>query len=85
MLIRSAIKTKDNFIYLGIRHGDVFKKAKEAGEPKETFKDCIQGFVDKEGKFYTRAEAADYAYECGQITEDKFNEIEGVLTSEDLW
>jgi hypothetical protein len=31
-----------------------------------------EGFVDNKGNFLARREAADHAYECGQIKDGKF-------------
>lgn len=39
-----------------------------------------QGFVDENGIFYTRSEAAHHAFMCGQVDNDY-----GSLISEDLW
>jgi hypothetical protein len=75
MLINSAIKVNDK-IYTGRRHSHIIQS-----DYNVDFKQGIQGFVDENGKFYTRDEAKTYAFEIGQITKT----ISEILTSEDLW
>jgi hypothetical protein len=77
MLISSAI-LKDNKIYIGKRHNNIFSNYSEIN-----LKNGIQGFIDENSKFYNREEAKVYAIKIKQIKEDKM--ISTILTSEDLW
>ena len=45
----------------------------------------VDGFFTDTGKFLDRLEAADHAYECGQLIEDAETERISILMSEDLW
>jgi hypothetical protein len=45
-----------------------------------TKKELVQGFIDEDGNFLTRHEAARHAFECGQIEKEQTT-----LFSEDLW
>lgn len=76
MLIASALR-KDNEIYIGKRHCDIFIQ-KPIGE----LKNAEQGFIDEDKNFYNRKDAEIYARKCGQLTKPI---IGGELTSEDLW
>ena len=88
MILASAIKfhileTNEEVILCGSRHGDV---------PKEGYVEEEQGFIDQHNKFYTREEALEHAYQCGQLSSriyhDRLNgKLAGgkQLISEDLW
>ena len=98
MILASAIKfyilnTDEEVILCGARHGDVFKQIKGLGfEPKEGYVEETQGFIDHHNKFYTREEAFEYAYQCGQLSSRIYHDrLNGTLAggkqliSEDLW
>lgn len=76
MLIASALR-KDNVIYTGKRHCDIFIQ-----RPMGELRNAEQGFIDEDGNFYNRKDAEVYARNCGQLTKQI---IDGELTSEDLW
>ena len=44
-----------------------------------------EGFLTDKNIFLDREEAADHAYECGQLIEDAETNRIGCLISEDLW
>jgi len=65
------------------RHGDCFIILK-----KLDIKDFIietEGFFTEKGEFLDRREAADHAYECGQLVETAEEPRVVILFSEDLW
>lgn len=85
MIVAAAIKfyvVGDEYptIMMGRRHPDIFKKMYEMGIEYDKLTH-IQGFMTNNDKFLDRCEAKQYAIECGQIKESKFDE----LYSEDLW
>lgn len=81
MIVRAAIQYgDDNRIETGRRHSHIFGLMASKGIDCPF--DAVQGFVDENGKFYTRTEAMDHAKECGQIFKDDYR---SVLYSEDLW
>ena len=45
----------------------------------------IEGFLTDKGEFLDRREAADHAYECGQLVETAEEPRIDRLMSEDLW
>ena len=90
MIVKAAIKvytpTTKEFVITGWRHSYIFDSLATAGIYASTDK-TEQGFVDEEGKFYTREEAYEHAVACGQIEDERgFGETYAVrLVSEDLW
>jgi len=78
MIKESAIR-KEGKIYTGRRHHNILNDAKPFG----FLRNGEQGFVDNEGNFLTREEAAIKAIECGQIKELKYHKAK--LFSEDLY
>lgn len=74
MIVVSAI-LKNDLIFTGERHPDIFQKYKSIN-----LKNAVQGFMTDDGVFLNREEAGKHAFECGQT-----NKIIKVLTSEDLW
>ena len=64
-------------VYCGWRHACIFEIM-----PKESIKNCIQGFLTTKNRFLTRAKALELVKENGQLKEPL---IGGILTSEDLW
>lgn len=82
MITRAAIK-KDDIVYVaeeGQRHHHLLG---DKSRPFGFLKFGIQGFVDENGNFYNRKEAAKHAFECGQLPNN--TEIPNCLISEDLW
>ena len=75
MIVESAILF-EGIIHRGRRHYNILGSAKTFGGLKYG----KQGFVDDQGIFLTREEAAKVAFECGQIKEEK-----RILFSEDLY
>lgn len=98
MIRASAIKfhiieTNKDVILCGSRHGDIFKQLDALGfNPKEGYVEEEQGFIDEYNNFYTRPEALEHAYKCGQLSSRIYHDrVEGKmvggkdLISEDLW
>ena len=79
MIVLAAIK-KDGIVYIGQRHSDILCNERR---PFGFLKNGIQGFVDQEGKFYNRHDAAKHAFTCGQLPHDKT--CPDIIVSEDLW
>jgi len=71
MIVAAAIKCADGEVVRNMRYYRIIQMPS----------DCIQGFVDHTGKFYTRAEAKAEALKYNQIKP----EHQGELYSEDLW
>ena len=67
------------------RHKDVYTIMKQFGHYHTDTYRCEDGFLTDEGVFLDRVEAADHAYDCGQLVEDAESERITVLMSEDLW
>lgn len=78
MLLAAACR-KNGVTYIGRRHCLILNNAR----PKGSLKASEQGFIDTDGNFLNREEAAIHAIACGQIKELKFNRKE--LFSEELW
>jgi len=80
----TAIKTSDGKVWSVPRPGrhDAVLKLIFDTTGKRTVRDEIQGFLDSDGNFLTRAEAEVVARAAGQVTGPV---IGGPLTSEDLW
>lgn len=74
MIIAAAIKDKNGKIWIGKRHCLIIQR--KTADTKELpwgyFKGCDQGFIDDQGKYLSREEAAMHAKTCGQIKECKF-------------
>lgn len=75
----AAIKTKDNWIFIGKCHGDCFEKSMNINKTPCS-KAESQGFVTSFGRYVNREEAAKIA-----STVMKACAVGGVLISEDLW
>lgn len=80
VLVNSAIKYNDGTIEQGRRHSDVIALMARVGVYTNS-STSVQGFIDNEGTFYTRTEAAELAKSNGQIEPN----FEGELYSEDIW
>lgn len=81
MLVASAVKLSDGRIFTGKRHNDCFALIMENGISKEECRGHIQGFVDGRFQFLTRSQALAEAIRCRQLK----REVQGELSSEDLW
>lgn len=81
MLVNAAILYPNGEIVTARRHYLIIRLQYQLAGIKSNTPDCIQGFVDHTGKFYTREEAKAIALECHQVSEDH----NGTLYSEDLW
>ena len=82
MITLVAIK-KDNIVYKGLpeqRHSDVLC---DKNRPFGFLRNGVQGFIDENGKFYNRHEAASHAFKCGQLPYDDV--CPNIIVSEDLW
>lgn len=79
LIVNSAIMYPDGDVVTGRRHSDVIATMAKLGIMSKS--ECIQGFVDNTGKFYTRQEARELCINNGQLPETH----EGELYSEDLW
>lgn len=80
MIISSALKFNGK-IYVGLRHHNCIRAAVVDTGIKPVIGE--QGFITDDWKFLTRLEAAEHAFECGQVAE-KITHPVG-LFSEDLW
>lgn len=67
------------------RHKDVACTLQSLDYDKTKYKRIKEGFLTDEDVFLTRREAAEYAYVCGQLTEEPEEPYIDVLFSEDLW
>ena len=74
MIINAAIR-KDGIIYTGKCHAEIINN-----QSRGFFRNCEQGFVDDKGEFFNRGDAAQIAFNCGQIRYPKTE-----LFSEDIW
>ncbi len=79
MLTHAAILLNGK-IYIGKRHyhciSQISREVAFGAAKKGT-----QGFIDEDGKFYTRAEGKQHVLKCKQ----PYIPLSSVLTSEDLW
>lgn len=88
MIVSAAVKVYlddhyDKIVYLPVhRHKDARLICEKLGIEPWDFKD---GFFTDKGKYLDRLEAADHAYDCGQLVEDAETDRIIVLMSEDLW
>lgn len=83
-LIAAAIEFKGK-VWPGDRHGNIIAYLVKTGIATEedrplTDENSVQGFIDSNGKFWSREHARDIAINTGQIKPDH-----GTLYSEDLW
>jgi len=98
MIVAAAIKDKNGKIWTlpnPARHGNIIKLIQEQG--LRSISPCVQGFIDNDGKFYNRFEAAEHAVSCDQqfLCYDPLGsgkkirrdtpELPFTLFSEDLW
>ena len=80
LIVSSAIMYPDGDVVTGRRHHNVIAQMAKLGIMSKG--DCIQGFVDNTGRFYTRKEAMQLVLSNGQLKEPTGDEE---LYSEDLW
>ncbi len=78
MLINSAIKLENGYVYIGKRHHDILNN-----NIGVDFRNSVQGFITEQNKFLDRERAYNEAIKCNQIKNNKL--IGNILTSEDLW
>lgn len=94
MIVSAAVKVcflpcetvEDEVIYLVRRH----RHCKEALDDRgyilgKDYKIVQEGFITDKDEYLDRREAADHAYECGQLVETAEEPRIEVLFSEDLW
>lgn len=88
MIVSAAVKIyrpKEIEIILPVhRHKDARTIMSQFGYEVGTYA-YQDGFFTDMGEFFDRAEAADHAYECGQLIETAEESRIEVLMSEDLW
>lgn len=93
MIVRAAIKyhlypsdDSGGEVVLPLhRHGDGGIILKALGFEPGDFKIIEQDFLTEKGEFLSRSDAADHAYECGQLIETAEESRIDILMSEDLW
>lgn len=83
-IIAAAIEFKGK-VWPGDRHGHIIRYLVATGiatdEDKPlTDENSTQGFIDSNGKFWSREDARNIAIQCDQVPWDH-----GTLYSEDLW
>lgn len=78
-LVAAAVLVNNDFYVTGHRHADCYEKLYRKGINVSTAK-TVDGFVDDEGHFYNRIDAAIVARLAGQIVDPIIT-----LYSEDLW
>lgn len=97
MIICAAIKIEftnqyninEKLIVHGLRHGDCYTTMAKMNLPPKKERTETEGFVDNNGVFYNRLEAAHVAFACNQLPatvkeyKSEHNEME--LYSEDLY
>lgn len=90
MIVRAAVQfhlyTDGRDIILPVhRHCDAFKIMKIMGYKPSEYRRDMEGFLTEKDEFLDRVQAADHAYECGQLeVTPEIDRIE-ILFSEDLW
>lgn len=67
------------------RHIDAMQILGLMGYTESMYRRDMEGFLTEDRRFLDRCEAADYAYECGQLVETAEEPRIDVLFSEDLW
>lgn len=94
MIVSAAVKyhllpcesIEDEIIVAVRRHCECLSKLKAHGyRPGIDFEIVEEGFLTDKGEFLDRREAADHAYECGQLVETAEEPRIDKLMSEDLW
>lgn len=98
MITASAVKLKNNKVYIGKRHGDCYTQIKSFGMSTGVCEGSTQGFITDNLKFLNREDAYYHAYnskQCKQQFPHESNFCPGLritkeewkacLFSEDLW
>ena len=90
MIVSAAVKIYsfmlDKQLTLPVhRHKDVKIILSQLRPDIYDYPHSIEGFLTDKGEFLDRWEAADQAYECGQLIETAEEPRIEVLFSEDLW
>lgn len=90
MIVRAAVQIHlytdgRNIIIPLHRHVDAMQILSLMGYTESMYRRDMDGFLTEDGRFLDRCEAADYAYECGQLIETAEEPRIEVLFSEDLW
>lgn len=67
------------------RHCDVPSILESLGYTESMYRRDMEGFITDTGRFLHRVDAADHAYESGQLVETAEEPRIEVLFSEDLW
>lgn len=79
-MIKSAAVNIDGKIFTGKSHELIFREIRMKNQDiSKRATASIYGFVTDTGEFLTRSEAADHAFQCGQI--EKYRPV---LLSEDI-
>lgn len=87
-IVCAAVRYPDGQMLVGARHFDVLMMRQfQALKIKEEESAATCGFVDQEGRFYTRQEAWVIAEKEGQIRQRHFGDTKegGTLFSENLY
>ncbi len=90
MIISAVVKIhiykRDLDMILSVhRHEDARRIMSDLGFTDYDYHYGMEGFLTDKGEFLDRREAADHAYECGQLVETAEEPRIEVLMSEDLW
>lgn len=90
MIEKAAVKIKpfhEEHTYLipCHRHADAYEILHMFGYKQATYEVICEGFITDSGMFLDRYEAAEYAYDHGQLVDDPETEHITQLFSEDLW
>lgn len=94
MIVSAAVKyhllpfesIEDEIIAIVRRHRECLSKLKAHGYRLGVdFEIVEEGFLTDKGEFLNRWDAADHAYECGQLVETAEEPRIDRLMSEDLW
>jgi hypothetical protein len=71
-MITSAAIKYNNLVCIGKNHADILFNLIRTVEPIFHQDKAVEGFIDDKANFLTRREAADHAFEAGQIKERKY-------------
>ena len=91
MIVRAAVQlhiyeTGRDILLPVHRHYDARAIMAQFGYSRESdYRRDMEGFLTDKGVFLDRVQAADHAYECGQLVERAEEPRIEVLFSEDLW
>lgn len=90
MIVRAAVQVHlytdgRDLIIPCHRHCDATQILEMFGYTESMYRRDMEGFLADQGEFLHRVDAADHAYECGQLIETAEEPRIEVLFSEDLW